>query len=212
MDSNGRPLERARAGSLAVTPEPEAETAPLLASLALAAAEPGDSPEAVERAVEGPRKIAAVVDDRHAVPVRNAHFVGHLVRRHHVAAPDVRGLEADLVSDQIREPLHDEDGLGPPGAAVGRVGHLVRANDLARGEVVVDLAGPEKMSRGVVGEHGPQRVPGPAVEGEPVTHGEDPSVAVEGHLRIVRLIPRMDGRSEMLSAILDPLHRPPDPP
>jgi hypothetical protein len=212
IDSNGRPLERAGAGSLGVTPEPEAESTPLLASLALAAAELVDSSEHVERAVEGPRKIAAVVDDRHAVPVRNADFVGHLVRRHHVAAPDLGGLEPDLVSDQVDESLHDEDGLGPPGTAVGRIGHLVRADDLARDEVVVDLVGSEKMGRRVVGEHGPERVPGPAVEGESITHGEDPSVAVEGYLRIVRLIPRVDGRREMLSAILDPLHRLPDPP
>src|SRR5439155_26316722 len=56
------------------------------------------------------------------------------------------------------------------------------------------------------------RVPGAAIDDVVVADGKDKALIVEGDLDIVQLVARMRRGHEMLAPLLDPAHRPAEPP
>ena len=112
---------------------------------------------------------------------------------------------------QVDGPLHREGGFRPAGAAIGRVRHLVGDDDPARGRQVLDLVGAGQVDGGVVGDAGPDRVPGAAIDDVVVADREDMAVIVKADLDIVPLVARMGRAHQVLAALLDPAHRPAEP-
>ena len=118
------------------------------------------------------------------------------------------GSSPRAARDQIDRALHREGGFRPPGAAIGRVRHLVGGDDPARGGEVLDLVGAGQVDRGVVGDARADRVPGAAIDDVVVAEREDAALVVEPDLDIVQLVARMRRGHEMLAPVLDPAHRP----
>src|SRR5258706_10759106 len=67
------------------------------------------------------------------------------------------------------------------------------------------------MDGGVVDHAGADRIPCPAIDNEAVAQRKNAAVAVEADLDVVQLVARMTRADQMLAAVLDPLHRPPQP-
>src|SRR5439155_14878142 len=86
VDTDEGALERADPGAFDVAAEAEPEIPALGARFGLAAAEGLDPANRVERLLQRAGIIAAVVDDRLAVAIRDADPVRHLVGADHVAA------------------------------------------------------------------------------------------------------------------------------
>ncbi len=65
------------------------------------------------------------------------------------------------------------------------------------------------MGRGVVGDTGPDRVPGAAIDNEIIAQREDTAVLVKADFDLVQLIARMRRAQKMLVPVLEPAHRGP---
>ncbi len=67
------------------------------------------------------------------------------------------------------------------------------------------------MDRGVVNHASSDGIPRSAVDDETVAQRQDPPFVVKPDFDLVHLVARMTGAHQMLAAVLDPLHRPPEP-
>ena len=99
--------------------DPEAEQLPARRGLLAPLLEPV-VPDQLEREVERPRVVARVVD----AAVRR--LVGHLLGLDVVLLPDLDRVEAELVRDDVDDPLRQPELLHPRIAAVRRDRRLVR--------------------------------------------------------------------------------------
>ena len=118
------------------------------------------------------------------------------------------GFEAEMPRDEVDRALHRERSFRPAGAAIGRVRHFVRDDDAARGGKVLDLVGSRQMHGGVIRDARANRVPGAAIDEIVVVEREDMAPIVEADFDIVPLVARMRRAHQMLTALLDPTHRP----
>src|SRR5262249_19000114 len=85
IDPAAGALERPGPGALDVIADAEAEIAVLGERLLLTPAEGVEAADGVERFLQGARVVAAVIDDRLAVPIRDADAIRHLLGADHVA-------------------------------------------------------------------------------------------------------------------------------
>src|SRR5439155_581453 len=188
--------------------EAEPEIPALGARFGLAAAEGLDPANRVERLLQRAGIIAAVVDDRLAVAIRDADPVRHLVGADHVAAAHFGRFETEGARHEVYRTFHREGGFRAAGAAIGRVRHLVGDGDPARGREILDLVRAGQMHRGVVGDAGADRVPGAAIDEIIVADRDDAAVIVEADFDIMQLVARMGRAHQVLTAVLDPAHPP----
>ena len=163
--------------------------------------------EQLERAIERGREVARVVGDPHAVLVRDARPVRHLARLHEVAPADVDRVEAQTASADVEEPLHDEDRLRSPRAAVGGVLRLVRYVAGADVPVIGHTVGSRQVDHGVEREPAALDRVGAHVGLEDAVDAHDRSIASEGDPRPVDLLAVVSRGDEMLATALDPLDR-----
>src|SRR5207247_1137055 len=78
-----------------------------------------------ERAVEGRDVVGGVVRDGDAVAIRVTGPVGHRLLADEVAAPEVRGVEAEPPRRAVEETVEHAGGLGAAGAAVRKCSRRV---------------------------------------------------------------------------------------
>ena len=178
---------------------------------ALTPAECVDATDRGQRLAQRALIVAAVVDDRLAVAIGNAGAIRHLVGADHVAQANVGGLEAARGGDEIDDPLHRKGRFRTTGAPIRRVRNLVGGGDPGADRQRIDLVGTGQMDGGVVDNAGADRIPGAAIDDEIIAQREDAAVVVEADLDIVDLVARMARAHQVLAAVLDPLHRPPQP-
>ena len=207
VDAHKGALEGADTGAFDVAADTEPEIAAVGARLGLAAAKSVDAADRVERLLQRPGVIAAVINDRLAIAVRNPDAVGHLLGGDHVTAANFGGFETEGARDQIDTALHREGRFRAAGAAIGRVRHLVGHDNAAPGGQILDLVRPGQMHGGVVGDPGADRVPGAAIDEIIVADRENMAVIVKADLDIVPLVARMRRAHQMLATVLDPAHR-----
>ncbi len=157
-------------------------------------------------------EVAAVIDDRLAVAIGQAHgdrasrSAWIMLRR----LTSV-GSRPSVVRDQVHGPLHGEGRLRPAGATIGRVRHLVGRHDARRRGEVRDLVGTGQMDGGVVGDARRRSDSTPRNRrGTSSRKASDVAVGVEADLDLVQLVARMAGAQQMLLPLLDPAHRAPD--
>ncbi len=155
---------------------------------ALALAKRRDAADRIERLPQRARIIAAVVDDRLAVAIGNAHVIGHFVGADHVAQSHVGGFEAELAGNEIDDPLHCKGGFRTACSSIRRVRNLVGCGDPGIDRDGVDLVGADQMDRGVVNHAGADGIPGAAIDDEMVAKRQDAAVVVKADLDIVDLV------------------------
>ena len=211
VDTHKRALERADPGALDVAANTEAEIAALAAHFCLTPSEGFDPADRVERLLQCAGIIAAVIDDRLAIAVRDAYPIWHLIGADHIAAAHLGGLQAQGARHEIYRTFHREGSFRAAGAAIGRIRHLVGDGNLSRSSQILDLVRAGQVHRGVVGDAGADRVPGAAIDEVIVADREDAAVIVEADFDIMKLVARMGGAHQMFAALLDPAHRATEP-
>src|SRR4029077_378624 len=210
VDTDKGAFERADPGSLDITTNSEPEIPALTTRPVLTPTERLYAAERIERLLQGFGVIAAVVDDRLAVAIGDADPIGHFLGADHVApAHFLRRLQAQGSRHQVDGPLHREGRFWAPGAAIGGIRNLVGDHDLSRGRQILDLVWAGQVDGGVVGDTGPDRVPGAAIDEVIVAQCEDAAVIVEPDFDVVQLIARMRRADQVLAPVFDPAHRPP---
>src|SRR5207237_884077 len=132
---------------LANVPASQSDVAPVGASGALPRAEVAEA-DALERHLEPPRVVAAVVSRRTTVLEGQPDVPGKLVGLNEVAPANLARLEAELARDPADEALHDESAVRPPGAPVGRHHHLVRVANFELDVVVAKPVRSGELRRG----------------------------------------------------------------
>src|SRR5205085_3208585 len=126
IDAHKGALEWADTGAFDVAADAEPEIAAAGARLGLAAAEAVDAADRVERLLQRPGVIAAVINDRLAIAVRNPDAVGHLLGGDHVTAANFGGIESEGGRDQIDTAPHRQGRFRAARPAIGRARHRVR--------------------------------------------------------------------------------------
>ena len=207
-DPHDARFERAAAGPLHAIADTDAEVAAVGARAALALGEAGIVDGFEGDALVG-RKVAAVECDRRAGAGLQRRDIGHLLRRHQIAAADFGAVESELVGDAVEQALHGKGALGIAGAAHRHGGDLVGLD-----HAYVNLKGRQHVGTGqrrrrVVGKVDALRRVGAFVVDHVSAHAEQVAVFVEGDLEIPILVAFLHGGEEMLAPILDPLDRPP---
>src|SRR6516225_2283256 len=114
-DAHDARLERAAAGALDAVADADAEIAAALARATLALGKAGVI-DRLERGALVAGKVAAVEGDRRAGARLERKHVGHLVRRHEIAAADLGAIETKLVGDAVEQALHGEGAFRIAGA------------------------------------------------------------------------------------------------
>ena len=166
-----------------------------------------------ERLVEGRLVVARVDVDLGPVdgrPEARRVVVRERVGRQEVAPPDLGGIHAQLVGEEVHRPLDDVGRLGPAGAAVGVDERRVRvdAGDLAEdvGDLVAAGEDPA-VERG--GDARSDRGEAPAEVGVGLDlEARDLAGARRGQLQVRDVVAPVDRAPVALAAALDPLHRP----
>ena len=207
-DPHDAGFERAAAGALHAVAEPDAEIAAFGARARLARGEAGIV-DGLERHALTAEKVAAVEGDRRAGAGLERRDIGHLLRRHEIAAPHLRAVEAELVRDAVEQALHRECAFRIAGAAHRHGGDLV-----GLGHAHVELIGRQHVGtgqrgRGVVRQVDALRRVGAFVVDHLAAHAEEAAVVVEGDVEVPILVALLHGGEEMLAPVLDPFDRPP---
>ena len=204
IDANHCAFEGADAGAFGVGGKAEAEISSVFAGLLLPLAKRRDSADCGQRFAQAFRIVAAVVDDRIAVSVKQADAIGHLLGAHHVAQANIRRFELELGGDEIDHAFHRKHGLRAAGPAIRRRGCFRRRDHLALDRDMVDLVGPQQMGRGVVGNRTGNVRPRSGIHDEVIAQRENAAAVVEAHLQVVPLIAGMHRAHHVLVAILNP--------
>ena len=205
-------LVRAAASRLDVARHAEPEPARAVLTRALLLGAERRHVDGVLEHLELREVVAAVDDDGEAVgrdePVA---AVRELVVADEVPPPHLERVDAGFARDVVEHALGDEARVRAARAAVRRAGDRVRVDaaelDLDVGNAVrpADLAGRDPAELEAV-RHVRARV-----EEEVVAQPEHDAVARRRHLDVVDLEAFVVRGGEVLDAILDPLHRTPEP-
>ena len=117
-------FERAAACPFDAVAEPDAEIAAFGARATLARGKAGIV-DRLQRHALTAGKVAAVEGDRRSGAGLERRDIGHLFRRHEIAAPNFGAIEAKLVRDAVEQALHRECTFRIAGAAHRHGGDLV---------------------------------------------------------------------------------------
>src|SRR5439155_1597457 len=134
--------------------------------------------------------------------------VGHRLLADEVAAPEVRGVEAEPPRRAVEETVEHEGGLGAAGAAVRAHERLVRDDVDALAGEVRHAVRPGQMIDRVQADHVAQRRVGAVIAREARLDRGERAVATGAEPRAVPLVAVGRRREEVLAPRLDPLHRP----
>ena len=205
-DPHDAGFERAAAGSFHAIAEPDAEIATFGARVSLARGKAGII-DGVERHALTAEKVAAVESHRRAGPGLERRDIGHLFRRHEIAASNFRAIEAEFVRDAVKQALHRKCAFRVAGAAHRHGGDLV-----GLGHAHVELIGREHVGAGkrggcVVRQVDALRRVGAFVVDHLAAHAQEATVVVEGDVEIPILVALLDRGEKMLAPVLDPLDR-----
>ena len=205
VDLDLRTLERPHARALDVGAEPDPAPdalhgrfrAPPAVSFVL---------HQLENLLERRGEADGVVEDVRAVPVRHT-AVPRLIRvLDEVAPDDLSRIEVEAPRHLVDHAVHHERRLGPAGAPIGQVEHLV-GQDAFAGEVeVADRVHAPEVRGDVVGAAQRVGTADAGVEEEAVADGQDLAFRVEGRFDLVQLVAGVGGRDQVLLAVLHPAH------
>ena len=193
-----------QAADLHVGGEPDAAIDALLAQLLLLGLERVEV-DVLEQLVERARVVARVVGDA------DGHVGREVLRRDEVLAPELEPVHPQLGRHLVHHHLEEVGGLGPPRAADGVRGELVRVDARDVGVDVRDLvtaAGHEGRERR--DERREQHLVGAEVGDDADLERRDRPVALGPHLHVVDLVATVVGGLHVLRARLGPAHRPPE--
>jgi hypothetical protein len=152
-------------------------------------------------------KVAAVEGDRRSGPGLEGRDIRHLFRRHEIAAPNFRAIEAKLVRDAVEQAFHRKCTFGITGAAHRHGGDLV-----GLGHAHVELVGREHVGTGqrggrIVRQVDALRRVGAFVVDHLSAHAQEATVAIEGDVEIPILVTLLDRGEKMLAPVFDPFDR-----
>jgi hypothetical protein len=206
VERDTRALERTDGGALDVAGDPDPAPDPARPQRRLLGAERRVA-GGVQRRVERGPEVAGVVHERIAIAIRHPQIPREIGRGQIVAASDLGRIDAELAREPVDGAVHGEHRLRPAGAAVRRVGRLLRDHRLdLHGQIAHAMRAQQVRDR-VVGKHDAPHVVGPEVEPDVIAHGQDRPVAPGGQADAVRLMAGVGRAHHVLAPALDPLHR-----
>ncbi len=137
-----------------------------------------------------------------------ADAVGHLLRRHQVAAAKFGGIDGEIGGGHVDQPLAEEIRLDAARAPIGAGRRLVADVGVhVAGEVLDPVRAGQKLCAA-----GRNRAAGAPCVGADIDHdvgaqAKDCSVAIACDREIARDLARMIGRQHVLATVLDPFDR-----
>ena len=138
--------------------------------------------------------------------------VGHFGDGDQIAAPDLDTIDPNLRCDRVEQSLANEGAFEPPRRAIGAARRLVGQPDVANGAIGRHAIGPGQHGGGQVRHRsGVGAHVGALVMKEFVVNAEDASLGIDRRADAMLLLPRMIGGDQVLTAVLDPFHRPAKP-
>ena len=153
-------------------------------------------------------EVAAVVDQRVAVAIRDLQLVRQVGRGQEVAPSQLGRVHGELPRQAVHDAVHREHGLGAARAAIGRVRRLGGHHPEALDVEVRHAMRAQQVGHRVVGQHDAPGVVGAQVHPDAIAHRQHGPVPPGRDLDVVHLGAGVGRAHHVLAAVLGPLHRP----